>query len=137
MELHDICSGCGRHPGVCMCSVSIGAIGGEGAQINRPNPTNMAQKLRIIARDAQHQENQIKTQRLADQLRWRATQAAKTGKLSLSIWLSELGISKPVGTVIAEELERDGFKCSITTETVAYYSNTDWDDDDLLFISWE
>lgn len=134
MELHDICDGCSRHPAVCMCSVSIGP---EGATSSRPQPAKLADKLRIIARDAQHQEIQTKTQRLADQLRWRATQAAKTGKLSLSIWLSELGISKPVGTVIAEELERDGFKCSITTETVAYYSNTDWDDDDLLFISWE
>lgn len=134
MELHDICDGCSQHPAHCVCSVSIGP---ERASSHRPRPAKMADKLRIIARDAQHKEIQVKTQRLADQLRWRATQAAKTGKLSLSIWLSELGISKPVGTVIAEELERDGFKCSITTETVAYYSNTDWDDDDLLFISWE
>ena len=134
MELHDICDGCSRHPSVCMCSTVIGL---ETFSISRPKPAKLADKLRIIAGDAKHQLDQIKTQRLADQMRWRATQAAKQGNLSISIWLSELGISKPVGTMIAEELEKDGFKCSITTETVAFYSNTDWDDDDLLFISWE
>lgn len=134
MEPHDICEGCSKHIAFCMCCVSIGP---EGATRSRPNPATFADKLRIIASEAALKEFQTKTQRPADQLRWRATQAAKQGKKSLSIWLSELGISKPVGTVIAEELEKDGFKCSITTEAVAYYSNTDWDDDDLLFISWE
>ena len=137
MELHDICDGCGRHPGVCMCGVSIGAIGGEGTQINRPNPTNLAKKLRIIADEAKIQSHRIKTQRLVDQFRWRALQAAKRGDLSISIWLSDLDITKETAEMVAEDLRRDGFKCTISNEVTAMYSNTDWDSDDLLLISWE
>lgn len=137
MELHDICDGCGRHPGVCMCSVSIGTIGGEGAQINRPNPTNFAKKLKIIAADAMLEGHRIKTQRLVDQIRWRATRAAKIGQFSLSIWLSDLDITKETAEMVAEDLRRDGLKCTISNEVTAMYSNTDWDSDDLLFISWE
>lgn len=134
MELHDICDGCGRHPGVCMCSVSMGP---EGVHSNRPNPVSMAGKLRIIAGDAKSQFHQAKTQRLADQLRWRALQAAKRGDLKISIWLSDLDITKETAELVAEELKRDGFKCTVSNEITAMYSNTDWDSDDLLLISWE
>ena len=134
MELHDICDGCSQHPAFCVCSVSIGP---EGASSNRPRPAKMADKLRIIASDAKVQNHKVKTQRLADQLRWRALQAAKRGDLSLSIWLSDLDITKETAEMVAEELKRDGFKCTISNEVTAMYSNTDWDSDDLLFISWE
>jgi len=36
----------------------------------------------------------IKTQRLVDQILWRATQAATRGDYSINIWLSDLGITK-------------------------------------------
>ncbi len=134
MELHDICDGCGRHPGVCMCSVSMGP---DGVKSHRPNPTDLAAKLRIIASDAKSQFHQAKTQRLADQIRWRALQAAKRGDLKISLWLSELGITKESAELVAKELERDGFKCTVSDEITAMYSNTDWDSEELLLISWE
>ncbi len=134
MELHDICNGCSRHPAVCMCSVSIGP---EGVVSSRPQPAKMADKLRIIAGDAKLQFHQAKTQRLVDQLLWRATQAAKRGDLSISLWLSDLGITKESAELVSDELKREGFKCTISNEITAHYSNTDWDSDDLLFISWE
>ncbi len=81
--------------------------------------------------------HRIKTQRLVDQLRWRALQAAKQGHLSGRSWLSDLGITKETAGMVAEDLKRDGFKCAISNEVTAMYSNTDWDSDDLLFISWE
>lgn|SRR5574337_1184449 len=135
MELHDICDGCSQHPARCMCSVSIG--GPEGANFSRPNPAKMADKLRIIASDARIQNHKIKTQRLVDQFRWRALQAAKRGDSSISIWLSDLDITKETAEMVAEDLRRDGFKCTISNEITAMYSNTDWDSDDLLLISWE
>ncbi len=134
MELHDICNGCSRHPAVCMCSVSIGP---EGIASSRPKPATIADKLRIIASDAKYQLHQVKTQRLADQLLWRATQAAKRGDLSISLWLSDLGITKESAELVADELKREGFKCTISNEITAWYSNTDCDSDDLLFVSWE
>lgn len=134
MELHDICDGCSRHPAVCMCSTLISS---ESVSISRPKPAKMADKLRIIASDAKIQFHQVKTQRLADQLRWRATQAAKRGDLSINIWLGDLDITKETAELVAQELERDGFKCTISNEITAMYSNTDWDSEDLLFISWE
>jgi len=134
MELHDICDGCSRYPAVCMCSVSLSS---EGAVVSRPKPAKTADKLRIIAGDAKLQFHQIKTQRLADQLLWRATQAAKRGELSISLWLSDLGITKESAELVSDELKRDGFKCTISNEITAWYSNTDCDSDDLLFISWE
>lgn len=134
MELEDICSGCSRRVHFCMCSVSVGP---EGSVISRPNPAKLADKLRIITGDAMVENHRIKTQRLADQLVWRATQAAKQGLFSISIWLRDLGITKEAAEMAAEELKRDGFKCTISDEVTAYYSNTDWDSENLLFISWE
>jgi hypothetical protein len=97
----------------------------------------MADKLRIITADARLQLHRVKTQRLADQLLWRATQAAKRGDLSISLWLSDLGITKESAELVSDELKREGFKCTVSNEITAWHSNTDCDSDDLLFISWE
>jgi flavodoxin len=117
-----------------MCSISIGP---EGAVSHRPAPAKMADKLRIMAVNAKRILLYVKTQRLVDQLLWRATQAAKRGDLSISLWLSDLGITKESAELVSDELKRDGFKCTVSNEITAQYSNTDWDSDDLLFISWE
>lgn len=134
MEFHDICDGCSRHPAVCMCSVSIGP---EGANSHRPNPASMADKLRIIASDARVREHQTKSQTLTEQVRFMAKEAAKQGKVSLHIWCGDRNISKQDAETVARELVRDGFKCTVTKEITAWYSNTDWDEDELLFVSWE
>jgi hypothetical protein len=97
----------------------------------------MADKLRIITADARLQLHRVKTQRLADQLLWRASQAAKRGDLSISLWLSDLGITKESAELVSDELKREGFKCTVSNEITAWHSNTDCDSDDLLFISWE
>ena len=134
MELHDICNGCSRHPAVCMCSVSIGP---EGVVSSRPQPAKMADKLRIIASDARLKEHQTKSQSLTEQVKFMAHEAAKQGKVSLHIWCGDRNISKQDAETVARELVRDGFKCTVTREITAWYSNTDWDEDELLFVSWE
>ena len=134
MELHDICDGCSRHPAVCMCSVSIGP---EGVVSSLPQPAKMADKLRIIASDARVREHQTKSQTLAEQVRFMAKEAAKQGKVSFHIWCGDRNISKQDAETVARELVRDGFKCTVTKEITAWYSNTDWDEDELLFVSWE
>lgn len=134
MELHDICDGCSQHPAYCMCSVSIGP---EGVISSRPKPAKLADKLRIISSDARIKMHQTKSQSLADQIRWQSKEAAKQGKLSISIWFSDLDLTKELAEMVSRELERDGFKCTITNEITAQYSNTDWDSEDLLFVSWE
>jgi hypothetical protein len=117
-----------------MCSV---AISSEGAIVSRPKPARMADKLRIITADVMLEFHKVKTQRLIDQLRWRATQAAKNGVFSISLWLSDLGITKESAELVSDELKREGFKCTISNEITAWHSNTDCDSDELLFISWE
>lgn len=134
MELHDICDGCSQHPAHCVCSVSIGP---DGVKSSRPRPAKLADKLRIIASDAKLKEHQTKSQSLADQVRWQSKEAAKQGKLSISIWFRDLDLTKELAEMVSRELERDGFKCTITNEITAQYSNTDWDSEDLLFVSWE
>lgn len=134
MELRDICSGCSAHPSNCICMTSIGP---EGVTFSRPRPAKTADKLRIITNHSKMENVKVQTQRLADQLVWRATQAAKQGNFSISLWLSDLGITKEAAEMVAKELEQDGFKCTISNEITAHYSNTDYDTDDLLLISWE
>lgn len=134
MELHDICDGCSRHPAVCMCSVSISS---EGAVVSRPQPAKMSDKLRIIAIDARFKEHQTKAQSLTEQVKFMAHEAAKQGKLSLHLWCGSLNISKEAAEMVSRELARDGFKCTITKEITAWHSNTDWDEEELLFVSWE
>lgn len=117
-----------------MCGISFGP---EGATRYQPNPTNLAGKLKIVAGNAKMEYTKIQTQSLADQIVWRATQAATQGNFSISLWLNDLGITKEAAESVVKELERDGFKCTISNEITAHYSNTDYDTDDLLLISWE
>lgn len=134
MRLEDICNDCSKHVAYCMCSVSFGPKGGNH---HRPNPINLAGKLKIIANNAKLEMTTIKTQRLVDQIIWRATQAATRGDYSINIWLRDLGITKETADLVAKELEREGLKCAVSNEITAMYSNTDWDSEDILSISWE
>ena len=58
--------------------------------------------------------------------------------MSYQAWFSDINLSRPESEIIVDVLNRDGFKCKIELDAVtSWYSNTDWDTDDLLIISWE
>jgi hypothetical protein len=133
MDLQDICDGCGRHPGVCMCSVSISA---EGAIATRPNPVNLAGKLKMIASDASTKRSAKVAGTIADVLRQEARFAAQAGRFGLLIWLKDKGWSKSDAENAATELRRDGIEVLVSREITAWYSNTDWDEDEFISLKW-
>lgn len=102
MELHDICDGCGRRHGFCICSFSVGS---DGFITVHPNPVNLASKLRIIAANARVQEKQIQTKNAADKIRDRALWSAKQGYSDLDIWIKDMYLSKEAAEIVAKELE--------------------------------
>jgi len=134
MDLKDICDGCGRHPGVCMCSLSIGS---QGVQVNHPNPTNLAGKLRIIASHIDGERRAKVAGTIAEVLRHEAKLAAQNGKYGIMIWLQEKKWSRLAAEQAAEELKRDGFDVIVGREVTAWYSNTDWDEEEYISVTWK
>lgn len=112
MELHDICDGCGKHPGVCMCGVSFGP---DGAIRYRPHPVKLADKLRIITSNARLQiaENEKNLTPIAH-CRWQALQAAKQGQFSVAILAYTYHLTNEEIDVLATELKNDGFRCEVS-----------------------
>lgn len=112
MELHDICDGCGKHPGVCMCGVSIGP---EGVISYRPMPVTLADKFRIITNDARRKNRETEeSQTPIARCRWRALQAAKQGQFSAPILVYTFKLSREEIDVMVAELQRDGFRCEVS-----------------------
>ena len=132
MREEEICSGCSRHVASCMCCTGLGP---DGPIISRPNPTNLAGKLKIIAQNAKLEE--IRDADKYNQVFSKVRRAAQQGQLSISIWFTDMALIKPEAEEIVVRLINLGFKASISREIVNWYSNTDWDEDYLLTISWE
>jgi hypothetical protein len=63
-------------------------------------------------------------------------EAAKAGKYSHTLYLNTLNIPPGLWVHVIEKLRKDGFKVDRDTEMTAWYSNTDWDQEDVIRISW-
>lgn len=63
-------------------------------------------------------------------------EAAKAGKYNLTVTLSTLNIPTGFWDLVSDKLRKDGFKVDRDTEITAWYSNTDWDQEDVIKISW-
>jgi hypothetical protein len=121
MELHDICDGCGRHPGVCMCSIVIGT---EGSEAWRPNPVTLADKLRMIAADTHRKDRASSELSTIEQIKYTALAFAKQGHLNMSVHFAAYDLNKEQAEPIADELRRNGFHVTIATT------------DDMMVVSW-
>jgi hypothetical protein len=121
MELQDICDGCGRHPGVCMCSVSIGP---EGCAVSRPKPAKLADKLRMIAVETHRKDNAISGLSITEQIKHTALAFAKQGHLNMSVHFNAYDLNREQAEPIADALRRDGFHVTLATT------------DDMMVVSW-
>lgn len=61
---------------------------------------------------------------------------ARLGSYSHTYFLSYLNVSKPVWQSIASLLRKNGYIVVFDTETTAWYSNTDYDQEDVVKVSW-
>ena len=62
--------------------------------------------------------------------------SAKYGSYTRTIFLSTINIQRPLWEKVATLLRKDGFTVSFDTEITAWYTNTDWDQEDVIKISW-
>ncbi len=61
---------------------------------------------------------------------------ARLGKYSHKYYLKYLNVSRKVWQEIALLLRKDGFTVDFDNEVTAWYSNTDWDQEEIVRISW-
>lgn len=133
MELTDICDGCSRYVGVCMCGVQSGP---NGIEVSRPNPATLADKLRIIAQSRKVQELDTKNTTISERIIVKAILAAKEGKMSINFWYSDFELNDELANMISTNLTLQGFKCDVYSEITDWYSNTDFDSKQRMTVSW-
>jgi hypothetical protein len=95
-----------------------------------------AHNLKLIA---DHTNKQLEDPQIAElyrRLEFDLKKVAESGKYSTQIFLSTANVTKAVWEAVAKRLESDGFKVNFDTEITAWYSNTDWDQEDVINISW-
>lgn len=63
-------------------------------------------------------------------------ETARYGGYSRTIYLNTIDIQPLLWEHVIEKLRKDGFKVERDTEVTAWYSNTDWDQEDVIRISW-
>ncbi len=61
---------------------------------------------------------------------------AQQGLYSYTFYLSHLKIKRKVWEEIAKKLQKNGFKTSFDVEITNWYSNTDYDQEDVIKICW-
>lgn len=130
----DTCNGCGKHPSVCMCRTTSPP---DVEELHNRNKPNLVDKLRETASAVK----QSKIDRVKDRIVEFVVDEAKTraalGDFSLTVWLYQKGWSSDQAKAAAEILQKEGFKCEVTSTRTAQYSNTDWDEEDVMHVSWE
>lgn len=61
---------------------------------------------------------------------------AQQGKYSHSFFLSSMNLNRLVFEAIATHLRNTGYDVTFATETTAWYSNTDYDQEEVMKVSW-
>lgn len=61
---------------------------------------------------------------------------AECGAYSYTFNIQFLNVDLKIWKEIAKLLEKDGFKVKFDREITAMYSNTDWDDEEVVKVSW-
>jgi len=95
-----------------------------------------ASNLKVIADRANKDADDPKILETLRLIEVEVTTTAKYGKYSQTLYLSRFNVSSSVWNHVADRLRKDGFKVDFDEEIVAWYSNTDWDQEKVIKISW-
>lgn len=130
----DTCSGCGKHPGVCMCRTTVPV---DLDEVRNRKKKTLADALRETAQSARRQQLDTAAMNLVALVKREAAHGAAKGNMGLVVWLESHNYTKAEAEEAARHLEKEGFVCQVDIEVTAYHSNTDWDQEDVLKVSWE
>ena len=96
----------------------------------------LADDLKKIADEVNAKKLDAATAALVAKLKIMANEQACLGGTKTSLWASQGNFSKYEAESAAKELEKFGFKCEVTDEITAQYSNTDYDSEYIITVSW-
>jgi hypothetical protein len=97
----------------------------------------LADDLKVIADEAQALKERGNALSIANTLRLEAKTAARRGEHSLRIAIASRAWNSIDVQKAAEELRQENFTVLIDSEIVAWYSNTDYDTEAFIKVSWE
>ena len=95
-----------------------------------------AYNLKLIANKFNKDQNDPEIEAGYKRLYRDLEELAQQGKYDVTLFLTQLNVSKKIWEAIGERLRKDGFQVEFDTEITAWYSNTDWDQEDVVRISW-
>jgi tRNA G26 N,N-dimethylase Trm1 len=95
-----------------------------------------ANNLKIIADKINKDAEDPKIQEILRLIETEVTTTAKYGKYSQTLYLSKFNVSNSIWNHVADRLRKDGFKVNFDEEITAWYSNTDYDQEKVIKISW-
>lgn len=93
-------------------------------------------ELKILADKANQDKESPQIESGYQRLKLDLKEIAALGKYSAKFFLEYLNVNEKVWEGIAQKLREDGFKVTFDSEIGAMYSNTDYDTEYFVEISW-
>jgi len=98
---------------------------------------SLSDELKALATNVCKEKVVFRGAAIAEVLRREAKFAAGAGNFSLHIWLKNKNWLREDAEVAAIELRKENLEVVIVNEIVAWYSNTDWDTEEFIKVSWK
>jgi len=97
----------------------------------------LADDLKVIADEVQVLKERDNALTIVNTLRLEAKTAARRGEHSLRIAIASRAWNSIDVQKAAEELRQENFTVLIDSEITAWYSNTDYDTESFIKVSWQ
>lgn len=98
---------------------------------------NLADELKNTANRVCYNKTTTAAASIAEVLIVEARQAAHEGRFFLHIWLKDRSWKRVEVEEAAVELRNKKLTVEVGNEIVAWHSNTDWDSEDFIKVSWK
>lgn len=99
--------------------------------------SDLLYELRSTANEVCNSKVKLAAASIAEVIIAEARQASREGRFFLHIWLGDRGWKRAEAEEAAVELRNKNLTVEVGNEITAWYSNTDWDSDDFINVSWK
>ncbi len=96
----------------------------------------LAHELRKMAEKVSNAQSQDKAKSAAEYLRNLSISSAKLGNFGMRTEVSKLPFTIDILRKAMTILSKEGYACKIDSEITNWYSNTDYDSEDFVYINW-
>jgi hypothetical protein len=95
-----------------------------------------AHELKFLADKANAEKESPQIENVYNLIHAEIKSFAKNGDYGHAFYLSNFNVSKTILEAVATRLRKDGLKVHFDKEITNWYSNTDYDEEEFMQVSW-